>query len=79
MSKIYIIINIIYFWIKKLGYSVKSMELIRFSYIVMSEKNKSLTTNTFAITDNQNTKYIIFIKINVYSMGINNLDIKPII
>lgn len=47
--------------------------------MVMLEKNKSLTTNIFAIPDNQNTKYIIFVVIDVYSMDINNRDIKSII
>lgn len=79
IGEIYLIISIFHFWIKKLGYSVKSIWWIRPYYLAMSEWDKSLIINTFTISANKYTKYTIFVTIDIYDIGIDNLDIKLVI
>lgn len=45
----------------------------------MSNKDKSFITAVFKVNDKNNIKYIIFVGIDSYNIGINNLDIKIII
>lgn len=45
----------------------------------MFDKNKAIITKIFKIISNDNTKYIKIIVINIYSINIDNPNIKLII
>lgn len=45
----------------------------------MSEWDKSLNANAFAVPANQNIKYTILVATDIYDMGIDNPDIKLVI
>lgn len=64
---------------KKLGYPAESMGWIRPYHSTISEWDKSFIVNIFAILGDKNTKYIIFLITNAYSMSIDNPDLKLII
>lgn len=77
MIKIYHIIIIILVWIKKLGYLDNLSKLIRLYHFIILKFDKNFTA--FYIASNKNIKYLIFITTNVYSIGINNSDVRLII
>lgn len=64
---------------KKLGYLVESMGWIRPYHLAMSEWDKFFIANIFAMPADQNIKYIIFMVMDAYNMGIDNLDVKFVI
>lgn len=79
MSEIRIIINIFHSWMKKIGYLAESIGWIKPYHSAMSECNKFLNINAFAMPADQNPKCIILVTTNIYGIGINNLDVKLVI
>lgn len=45
----------------------------------MFKENKNLNVETFTNLQSQNTKYIGFVVLNSYEIGIDNLDIRFVI
>lgn len=45
----------------------------------MSKYDKNLIIKAFCIFDKENTKYTIFVATDVYSIDINNLDMKLVL
>ena len=64
---------------KQLSYLTGSDKWIWPYYSTMSDWDKTINTNVFRISEDENTKCVILIAINVYDMGIDNLDIKLVI
>lgn len=79
VSEIRVIISIFHSWMKKLGYPAESMGWIRPYYSAMSEWDKSLNANAFAVPADQNTEYTILVATDAYGMGINNPNVKLVI
>ena len=63
----------------KLGYPKKSMQWIRPYHSAMSEWNKKLNADAFAVPTEDNTKCIIFAATDAYGMVINNPDVMLVI
>lgn len=79
MKEIYPIINVVHAWMKKLGYLAESMGWIRFYHSAISEWDKSLIANTFAVPGDKNTECTILVATDAYGIGIDNSDIKLVI
>ncbi len=79
VNEIYLIINIVHVWMKKLGYPGKSMGWIRLYHSEMSEWDQSLIPNAFAVQGDKNMECIILVAIDAYGMGIDNPDVKLVI
>ena len=45
----------------------------------MSDWDKAIIAKAFQVNNKENIKYMIFVATEIYSMGINNLDIKLVI
>lgn len=64
---------------KKLGYLDSCMRSIWPYYSTISDWDKDLTEVAFCISGDKNLECVIFIATNVYSMSINNSDVKLVI
>ena len=65
---------------KKLGYPSMLHNWVRPYYSTIFEYDKGLTTDTFCVPGtSKDLECIIFIAIDAYGMGIDNLDIKLVI
>lgn len=62
-----------------LGYFKKFNKQIWPYYSLIFDWNKTIIISTFKIINKKNTKYIIFVTTNIYSIDVNNLDIKLVI
>lgn len=60
---------------KQLSYPKESKKWVKVYDLSMPDWNKSLIFNAFKVIGKKNTKYIIFVAIDAYGMGIDNLDI----
>lgn len=64
---------------KKLGYPDSLSQWIRLYHFTISEYDKNLFARTFCILGKPNTKCTILIAIDIYSMDINNPDVKLVL
>lgn len=72
-------IAIIRAWMRKLGYPPGSEKWIRPYYSIISDWDKSVTTNAFKVTQEDNTECTILVATDAYGMGIDNPDIKLVV
>lgn len=72
-------IMIIQPWMKQLDYPDSYMSWIWPYYFTMSDQDKNFTVAAFCIPRDENLECIIFVAIDAYSMGIDNLDVKLVI
>ena len=64
---------------KKLGYPDGLSKRIRLYHSAISEYNQNLFARTFCIPGKKDTKYTIFVAINIYSIDIDNSDMKLVL
>ena len=79
VNEIHVIIDIIYAWMKKLGYPAGSTQWIRPYHSAMSEWDKTLTAKAFGKPGTENTECTILIATDAYGIGIDNPDVKLVI
>lgn len=79
INKIRLVNNIFYAWMKKLGYRIESMGWIRLYYSAISEWDKSLIANAFAIPGDENMECTILVATDAYGMDIDNPEVKFVI
>lgn len=79
VNEIWAIIDIIYAWMIKLGYPKESMQWMRLYHSTMSEWDKKLNADVFAVLAEDNIECIILVVTDAYGMGINNLDVWLVI
>lgn len=62
-----------------MNYSKESKKWVKSYHLLMPDWDKSLISNIFKVISEENTKCIILIVINTYSIDINNSDIQLVI
>lgn len=61
---------------KQLGYSKDFNKWIKLYHLAMFNQDKSLNIVVFKVKGEENTECIIFMATNIYSIGMDNFDIK---
>lgn len=79
VNEIRAIISIIHAWMIKLGYPEVFIQWIRPYHSAMSEWDKKLNADAFAVPAEENTECIILVATDAYGMGINNPDVILVI